>query len=245
MASRARLSERRQPAAQRSANLSECRRRARDSAAPHRVPCKACVVARKDGIARSWLYGRTISAVRGSSCDRKQQGLSCRRSSLGSTSNARRRGRSVGRQGACAGRGCAGGRVGWGGLLRGAHTHARRRTARFASHAVTKVAEGGARSQAEEARSLPLGAHPALRPRPPPLPWLAWVASPHHHAPSGREVDGALSRPSPKRNGAPNTCPDYCAFPGCSLSVREGSVRVVTPWNTRPPHHLRRVVPQP
>ena len=28
--------------------------------------------------------------------------------------------RSVGRQGACAGRGCAGGRVGWGGLLRGA-----------------------------------------------------------------------------------------------------------------------------
>ena len=41
------------------------------------------------------------------------------------------------------------------------------------------------------ARSLPLGAHPALRPRPPPLPWLAWVASPHHHAPSGREVDGA------------------------------------------------------
>ena len=84
-------------------------------------------------------------------------------------------------------------------------------------------------------RSLPLGAHPALRPRPPPLPWLAWVASPHHHAPSGREVDGALSRPSPKRNGAPNTCPDYCAFPGCSLSVREGSVRVVTPWNTRTP----------
>ena len=78
-------------------------------------------------------------------------------------------------------------------------------------------------------RSLPLGAHPALRPRPPPLPWLAWVASPHHHAPSGREVDGALSRPSPRRNGAPNTCPDYCAFPGCSLSVREGSVRVVTP----------------
>ena len=84
-------------------------------------------------------------------------------------------------------------------------------------------------------RSLPLGAHPALRPRPPPLPWLAWVASPHHHAPGGREVDGALSRPSPKRNGAPNTCPDYCAFPGCSLSVREGSVRVVTPWNTRTP----------
>ena len=84
-------------------------------------------------------------------------------------------------------------------------------------------------------RSLPLGAHPALRPRPPPLSWLAWVASPHHHAPGGREVDGALSRPSPKRNGAPNTCPDYCAFPGCSLSVREGSVRVVTPWNTRTP----------
>ncbi|EOD07365.1 hypothetical protein EMIHUDRAFT_249588 [Emiliania huxleyi CCMP1516] len=26
-----------------------------------------------------------------------------------------------------------------------------------------------------------------------------------------------------RRNGAPNTCPDYCAFPGCSLSVREGS----------------------
>ena len=47
--------------------------------------------------------------------------------------------------------------------------------------------------------------------------------------------NGALSRPSPKRNGAPNTCPDYCAFPGCSLSVREGSVRVVTPWNTRTP----------
>ena len=67
----------------------------------------------------------------------------------------------------------------------------------------------------------------------PPPP--AWVTSPHHHAPSGREVDGALSRPSPKRNGAPNTCPDYCAFPGCSLSVREGSVRVVTPWNTRTP----------
>ena len=84
-------------------------------------------------------------------------------------------------------------------------------------------------------RSLPLGAHPALRPRPSPLPWLAWVASPHYHAPSGREVDGALSRPSPRRNGAPNTCPDYCAFPGCSLSVREGSVRVVTPWNTRTP----------
>ena len=84
-------------------------------------------------------------------------------------------------------------------------------------------------------RSLPLGAHPALRPRPPPLPWLAWVASPHHHAPSGREVDGALSRPSPKRNGAPNTCPDYCAFPGCSLSVREGSVRVVLSSIPRPP----------
>ena len=85
-------------------------------------------------------------------------------------------------------------------------------------------------------RSLP----PAWRPIPPsalapPLSWLAWVASPHHHAPGGREVDGALSRPSPKRNGAPNTCPDYCAFPGCSLSVREGSVRVVTPWNTRTP----------
>jgi len=34
------------------------------------APCalqKASVVARKDGIARSWLYGRTISAVRGSS----------------------------------------------------------------------------------------------------------------------------------------------------------------------------------
>ena len=84
-------------------------------------------------------------------------------------------------------------------------------------------------------RSLPLGAHPALRPRPPPLPWLAWVASPHHHAPSGREVDGALSRPSPRRNGAPNTCPDYCAFPGCSLSVREGSVRVVLSSIPRPP----------
>ncbi len=85
-------------------------------------------------------------------------------------------------------------------------------------------------------RSLPLG----VPSRPPPSPrpclsWLAWVASPHHHAPGGREVDGALSRPSPKRNGAPNTCPDYCAFPGCSLSVREGSVRVVTPWNTRTP----------
>ena len=79
------------------------------------------------------------------------------------------------------------------------------------------------------------GAHPALRPRPPPLPWLAWVASPHHHAPSGREVDGALSRPSPRRNGAPNTCPDYCAFPGCSLSVREGSVRVVLSSIPRPP----------
>ena len=92
-------------------------------------------------------------------------------------------------------------------------------------------------------RSLPLGAHPALRPRPPPLSWLAWVASPHHHAPGGREVDGALSRPSPKRNGAPNTCPDYCAFPGCSLSAREGSVRVVIPWNTRTlPRHLRRPV---
>ena len=104
------------------------------------APCalqKASVVARKDGIARSWLCGRTISAVRGSSCDRKQQGLSCRRSGLGTTSNARRRGRYVGRQGACAGRGCAGGRVGWAGLLRGAHTHARRGTARFASHAVT------------------------------------------------------------------------------------------------------------
>ena len=84
-------------------------------------------------------------------------------------------------------------------------------------------------------RSLPLGAHPALRPRPPPLPWLAWVATPHHHAPSGREVDGALSRPSPRRNGAPNTCPDYCAFPGCSLSVREGSVRVVLSSIPRPP----------
>ena len=36
----------------------------------------------------------------------------------------------------------------------------------------------------------------ALRPRPPPLPWPAWVASLHLHAPSGREVDGALSRPS-------------------------------------------------
>ena len=122
------------------------------------APCalqKARVVARKDGIARSWLCGRTISAVRGSSCDRKQQGLSCRRSSLGSTSNARRRGRSVGRQGACAGRGCAGGRVGWGGLLRGAHTRAWRRTARFASHAVTTRGEGGARPQAEEAHPNP------------------------------------------------------------------------------------------
>ena len=37
-------------------------------------------------------------------------------------------------------------------------------------------------------RSLPLGAHPALRPRPPPLPWLAWVASPHYH----RTFDRAL-----------------------------------------------------
>ena len=136
--------------------MSAARSRQRSAA-----PCalqKASVVARKDGIARSWLCGRTISAVRGSSCDRKQQGLSCRRSGLGTTSNARRRGRSVGRQGACAGRGCAGGRVGWGGLLRGAHTHARRRTARFASHAVTKVAEGGARSQAEEAQ------HPRVLP---------------------------------------------------------------------------------
>ena len=75
----------------------------------------------------------------------------------------------------------------------------------------------------------------ALALRPCRLPWLAWGASPHYHAPSGREVDGALSRPSPKRNGAPNTCPDYCAFPGHSLSAREGSVRVVIPWNTRTP----------
>ena len=116
--------------------MSAARSRQRSAA-----PCalqKASVVARKDGIARSWLYGRTISAVRGSSCDRKQQGLSCRRSGLGTTSNARRRGRSVGRQGACAGRGCAGGRVGWGGLLRGAQGRAQWRRARFASHAVTK-----------------------------------------------------------------------------------------------------------
>ena len=68
-----------------------------------------------------------------------------------------------------------------------------------------------------------------------PFATLRRLASPHHHAPSGREVDGALSRPSPKRNGAPNTVPDYCAFPGHSLSAREGSVRVVTPWNTRTP----------
>ena len=95
-------------------------------------------------------------------------------------------------------------------------------------------------------RPLPPAWRPSRPPPSPPAPVLAGlVASPHHHAPGGREVDGALSRPSPKRNGAPNTCPDYCAFPGCSLSVREGSVRVVTPWNTRPPHHLRRVVLQP
>ena len=31
-------------------------------------------------------------------------------------------------------------------------------------------------------------AHPALLPRPPPLPWLAWVASPHYH----RTFDRAL-----------------------------------------------------
>ena len=93
---------------------------------------------------------------------------------------------------------------------------------------------------APSVRSIP-PAPSRLAPIPPsalalrPCPGCAWVASPHHHAPSGREVDGALSRPSPRRNGAPNTCPDYCAFPGCSLSVREGSVRVVTSWNTRTP----------
>ena len=92
-------------------------------------------------------------------------------------------------------------------------------------------------------RSLPLGARPALRPRPPPLPWLAWVASPHHHAPSGREVDGALSRPSRHTEWGAQHVPDYCAFPGHSLSAREGSVRVVIPWNTRTlPRHLRRPV---
>ena len=81
-------------------------------------------------------------------------------------------------------------------------------------------------------------------PRPPPLPWPAWIAfSSHLHAPSGREVDGALSRPSRQTEWGAQHVPNYCAFPGHSLSAREGSVRVVIPWNTRTlPRHFRRPV---
>ena len=90
----------------------------------------------------------------------------------------------------------------------------------------------------------------ALRSRPPPLPWPAWVASPHHHAPSGREVDGALSRPSPKRNGAPNTVPDYRApcTPGTAFRFVKGRCEscyqssALVSSHIRAPRHLHRLV---
>ena len=82
----------------------------------------------------------------------------------------------------------------------------------------------------------------------PPPP--AWVTSPHHHAPSGREVDGALSRPSPKRNGAPNTVPDYRApcTPGTAFRFVKGRCEscyqssALVSSHIRAPRHLHRLV---
>ena len=48
-------------------------------------------------------------------------------------------------------------------------------------------------------------AHPALLPRPPPLPWLAWVASPHYH----RTFDRALPPASAHTSVSTLTAPGH------------------------------------
>ena len=70
---------------------------------------------------------------------------------------------------------------------------------------------------------VPLGGPPRPPPflAPPSPPWLARPASLQYYAPRGREVDGTLSRRSRQKEWGVQHVPDYCAFPGHSLPVRE------------------------